>query len=139
MHHRYILPALLLFVCSAPVFASYFEGTFHNDRGRARATLDTPDGLYELDFQGVDLYSVGERFDRDRAVVEGSLSYSSHNRHAILVVNRITFRPDRNEVTYRIVREIPERRIWHNYPTRYERRQERRHERRQDRRHDRFW
>ena len=105
MHNRiFVWPALMLLALSTSASAaSIFEGTYHNDRSRDRATLETGSGIYELDFQGVNIYGVGERFDRDRAVVRGTLSHSRYSHYPVLVVDRITFRPHRGQrVTYRI-------------------------------------
>ncbi|HYF48485.1 MAG TPA: hypothetical protein VEJ63_03720 [Planctomycetota bacterium] len=88
--------------------------------------METDSGSrYLLDFQGIDLYGAAERFDRDRAVVRGTLSYSRYSRFPVLVVDRITFHPYRGQsVTYRIRERHRDRwdRWDDGYPVRYERR-----------------
>lgn len=95
-----------LFFSAAATFAAHdyvFTGTLHNDRNAHRATLETATGRYLLDYQGTDLYHIGERYDREQTVVEGELIYGAYERYPVLRVDKITFRPYRGRaMTYRV-------------------------------------
>ena len=100
---KLILAAALLL--GAPVFAAHgelieFYGILHNNDRESRATLEANNGrLYFLNYGDYSMYEVGERYDRERVVVRGTLEQSSYGR-PVIVVDSITFRPRRNAVTY---------------------------------------
>jgi hypothetical protein len=104
-HWLACLPLLLLAATSAQ--ASHFDreidytGILHNDKDDRRTTLELDGRIYELDFQGVNLFREAERHDRKRARVIGRLSEYTYDR-PVIIVDRITFNPYGNSVTYNI-------------------------------------
>jgi hypothetical protein len=106
MFLKLICAGMILTSMSSLAATNYvFTGTFHNDRKRHRATIETDTGRYLLDFRGVDLHHVSERHDRENVVVEGDIDYyaPSNGDYQVLRVNKITFRPfNGRAITYSI-------------------------------------
>jgi hypothetical protein len=104
MFRGLLFAGALLISASAFAATEYvFTGTYHNDRSRHRATIETDTGRYVLDFPGSDLYHLGERFDRENVVVEGKVDYYPRDYdYPVIRVEKITFRPYHSRsVTYR--------------------------------------
>jgi len=109
-----------LFFVAASAFAAYdsvqtFDGILHNNKNEHRATLETSEGRFVLDYQGSDLYHIGERYDRVTARVTGNVISAGYARHPVLRVHSITFSPrGSRSVTYRVGAQT-------SYYTRFER------------------
>lgn len=118
---RRILSLLILAFAAGSASAAHdyrgqrYEGILHNDSDAHRASLEANGRLYWLDFQGADLYHVAERYDRDRAIVHGSVRYPAAERRPVIYVDRITFRPYGRAVTYRVTPRYGERRYYSSY------------------------
>ncbi|HYG74564.1 MAG TPA: hypothetical protein VEK08_06125 [Planctomycetota bacterium] len=106
----FIAPVLLFLAVSAS--AAEFHGTLRNDKNAPRATLRTRFGDYLLDYGGSRrLYWAGERYDRERVVVNGV-----RRPGGVIEVDSITFRPYSNRsVTYNVYSAPLERRYYTSY------------------------
>ncbi len=112
-----IICALVLATSATAAYASQYEGVIHNDSSERRASLDAFGKLYWLDFRGVDLSDVAERYDRERVIVEGSVSFSRSASRPVLFVDKITFRPYGRALTYDL--NSPGRYVQRRYYTNY--------------------
>jgi len=74
MLQKVIIAAATVALWSAAAEAAEITGYLHNNRAEGRATLETGDGVYLLDFGSSYLLDISERHDRKRVRVRGTLS-----------------------------------------------------------------
>jgi hypothetical protein len=83
-----------LFATVATSTAAEFGGILHNNRRERRASLETANGIYLLNYDDyVNLYDVGEKYDHERVFVHGELELPVGRFDGVINVNSITFHP----------------------------------------------
>jgi hypothetical protein len=119
---RTMLLSALLLSATATIASEEFYGLLHNNDRDLRATLETGERLYLLDYGAYSLFRTAEKYDREHVIVRGTRSSTSLG-DPVIIVESITFRPRGRSITYNLprAREVPKYRyVEKTYETKYD-------------------